>query len=117
MRAVGFPFLDGLEAGDGAFDGVEIGQGAAEPAFGDVELAAGLGRFLDGFLGLLFGADEQHVAALGDDAVEEIAGGFQLGERFAQVNDVDAVAGVEDERLHLRVPALGLMSEMDAGVQ
>ena len=63
--AVGVPFLDLFEAGDGAFDGVEIGQGAAQPAFGDVKLAAGFGRFLDGFLGLLFGADKEHVAALG----------------------------------------------------
>jgi hypothetical protein len=38
--AVGFPFLDGFEAGDGALDGVEIGEGAAEPALGDVKLAA-----------------------------------------------------------------------------
>ena len=40
---------------------LKIGQRAAEPAFGHVKLAAILGRFLDRLLGLLFGADEQHV--------------------------------------------------------
>jgi hypothetical protein len=49
--------------------------------------------------------------------VQEIAGRFQLRQRLAQVNDVDAVARVEDEGLHLGVPTPGLMPEMDAGVQ
>ena len=40
-------------------DGVEIRQGAAEPAFGDIILAAFLGGFLHGLLGLFLGADEQ----------------------------------------------------------
>ena len=54
---------------------------------------------------------------LADDAVQEVAGGFQLGEGFAQVDDMNAVAGIEDEGLHLGIPAPGLMAEMDAGVQ
>jgi hypothetical protein len=37
-----------------------------------------------------------------------------LGERLAQVNDVNAVARVKDERFHLRVPAPRLVSKMDA---
>ena len=47
-------------------DGGEIRQRAAEPAFGDVKLAAFLGGFLDALLRLLLGADEQHLAALAD---------------------------------------------------
>ena len=117
MRAVGFHLLDLLQAGDGALDGREIGQGAAEPALGDIKLAAFLGGFLDGLLGLLLGADEQDLAALADGLAQEVAGGFQLGERLAEVDDVNAVARVEDERLHLGVPTLGLVSEMDAGIQ
>src|SRR5919206_4503261 len=34
-----------------------------------------------------------------------------------EVDDVDVVAGTEDERSHLRVPAVGLMAEMDASLQ
>ena len=82
-----------------------------------IELAAFLGGVLDGLLGLLLGADEQHFAAFAHGRREEIAGGFQLVERLAQVNDVNAVAGVEDEGLHLGVPAFGLVSKMDAGIQ
>ena len=34
-----------------------------------------------------------------------------------EVDDVDAVPLAEDVRLHLRIPALGLVSEVDAGLQ
>jgi hypothetical protein len=37
-----------------------------------------------------------------------------LVERLAQVDDVDPITGIEDERLHLGVPPFGLVSEMDA---
>jgi hypothetical protein len=47
----------------------------------------------------------------------KIARGFELRERLAEVNDVNAVARVEDERLHLGVPTLRLVSEMDARFQ
>ena len=98
-------------------DGVEIRQRAAEPAFGDVKLAAFLGGFLDALLRLLFGADKHHLAALADGGGQEIARRFELRERLAEVNDVNAVARVEDERLHLGVPTLRLVSEMDARFQ
>ena len=48
---------------------------------------------------------------------QKLASRFQLSERLAQVDDVNAVAGVEDELLHLGVPTLGLVSEMNAGFQ
>jgi len=47
----------------------------------------------------------------------KIAGGFQLRERLTQVNDVNAVARVEDEGLHLGIPTSRLVSEMDARFQ
>ena len=42
---------------------------------------------------------------------------YIFGERHGlrQVEDVDAVAGAEDVRLHARVPAVGLVAEMRAG--
>ena len=48
---------------------------------------------------------------------EEIASRFQLAEGLAEVDDVDAIAGIEDERLHLGIPTLGLVSEMNARFQ
>ena len=69
--AVGFHLFDLLQAGDRAFDGGEIGQRAAQPAFGDIKLAAFLGGFLDGLLRLLLGADKQHFAAFADGVGEK----------------------------------------------
>ena len=64
QRAVRVHLLNFLEPLDGRLDGVVIGQRAAEPAFGDKELAAFLGGVLDALLRLFFGADEHHLAAL-----------------------------------------------------
>src|SRR5262249_18308179 len=38
-------------------------------------------------------------------------------ERLIEIDDVDAVALTENEPLHLRVPAPGLMTEMDSGLE
>ena len=116
-RAVGVHLLDFLEPLDGRFDGVVIGQRAAEPAFDDEKLPALLRGFLDALLRLLFGADENDLAAPADGGGEKFRRGFELREGFREVNDVNAVARVEDEGLHLGVPALGLVAEMNARIQ
>ena len=43
--------------------------------------------------------------------------GVDAVERLLQIDDVDAVALAEDEPLHLRVPAPGLVTEVDTGLQ
>ena len=70
-----------------------------------------------GLLGLLLGADEQDRAAVGDGLLDELVGPVDVGQRLLQVDDVDAVALGEDEALHLRVPAPGLVPEVDAALQ
>ena len=70
-----------------------------------------------GFLGLLLGADEQHLAAAGDGVLDEGVRAVDVGQRLLQVDDVDAVALGEDEPLHLRVPTAGLVSEVDAALE
>ena len=42
---------------------------------------------------------------------------LELRERLLEVDDVDAVALGEDEPAHLRVPAAGLVAEVDAGLE
>ena len=42
---------------------------------------------------------------------------LELTDRLAQIDDVNLVALLEDERLHLRVPTLGLMAKVNAGFQ
>ena len=73
--------------------------------------------FLDTLLRLLFGANEQNFSAFANRFRQKVARSFELRERLAEVNDVNAVARVEDERLHLGVPTLRLVSEMDARFQ
>jgi len=43
--------------------------------------------------------------------------GVEPGDGLCQVDDVDSVALGEDVVAHLRVPAPGLVSEMDAGLE
>ncbi len=66
---------------------------------------------------MLLGADKQNFAAFADGVGKKAARGFQLVKRLAQVNDVNTIAGIEDERLHLGVPPFGLVSEMDARIE
>ena len=115
--AIGFHFLDLLETRDGAFNGVKIRQSAAEPAFSDMILPAFLSRFLHGLLGLFLCADEQNLSAFADGRKQEIRSGFELIQRLAEVDDVNAIASVEDEGLHLGIPALRLVAEMDTRIQ
>ena len=96
---------------------LEIGKCAAEPALSDIKLPAIPSGFLHRLLRLLFGANEQNAAAFENRVGQKVTRRFQSGERFAQVNDVDPVAGIEDEWFHLGVPSLGLMSKMDARFQ
>ena len=97
--------------------GLEVGEHAAEPTLVDVGHADALGLLGDGLLGLLLGADEEHVAAGGDGALDEGVAAVDVGQRLLQVDDVDAVALGHDESLHLRVPTTGLVPEVDAALE
>ena len=55
--------------------------------------------------------------AVGGQVADELLGLAEQLDRLAQVDDVDAVALAEDELLHLRVPALRLVAEVDASLQ
>ena len=68
-------------------------------------------------LRLALRADEQDVAAAGDGLGDEVERALEEARRLVEVDDVDAVARAVDERPHLRVPALGLVTEVDARVE
>jgi hypothetical protein len=80
-------------------------------------LAGRFRGFLDRFLGLLFGADENNLSALRDYFLEKFHRGFELLGGFAQVDDMDAIARFENEAAHLGIPTFGLVSEMNTGFQ
>ena len=96
---------------------LEVGEHAAEPAVVDVGRVGAIGLLLDRLLRLLLRADEEHVATVLDGVAHEAVRGVDPLQRLLEVDDVDAVALTEDEALHLRVPAPGLVSEVDAGLQ
>ena len=74
------------------------------------------GLFLDDVLRLALGADEEHVAAAADGLDDEVVRAREEARGLVEVDDVDAVARAVDERAHLRVPALGLVAEVTAGL-
>ena len=79
---------------------------------------AGAGRFIaDGILRLLLGAHKKHGFAVGRQIAHEHIRFLQLADRFLQVDDINAVALRKNIRGHFGVPAAGLVSEVDAGLQ
>jgi hypothetical protein len=52
--------------------------------------------------------------ALGGEVAHELFGVLEQLDRLAEVDDVDAGTLTEDERLHLGVPALGLVADVPA---
>ncbi len=102
---------------DALLDGREVGERAAQPALVDEIGARALGFFANDFLRLLLGADEENDALLTSHLLDGFVGLAQLLHGEREIDDVDAVALLEDERLHLGVPAAGLMPEVDAGLE
>ena len=97
--------------------GLKVGEHTAQPTSVDIVHAYALSLFADGVLSLLLGADEQQGLAIGGQVAHKVIGLFQLANGLLQVNDIDTVALRVDVRSHFRVPAAGLMSEMDASLQ
>ena len=90
---------------------------SAHPTFGNVIHISSFRQFSGDFLSLTLGADEQNIAALADNILEEVAGIGNLTDGLGKIDDGDTVSGTEDKLLHLGVPAFGLMSEMTPGFE
>ena len=110
-------FVELAQQADGVRYRAPIGEHAAEPAVVYVVLAAALRRFGDGRLRLPLGADEQHAPAAGDGGAHRVERPVEQRRGLLQVDDMDSVANAVEIRLHLRVPAVGLVPEMHAGFQ
>ena len=75
------------------------------------------GFFRDGILGLALGSDKENDFSLGCEFGNELGCFFEEPESLLKIDDVDSVALAEDVLLHLRIPALGLVPEVNAGFQ
>ena len=96
---------------------LEVREHATEPTLVHVGHAALVGVALDRVLGLLLRANEQNVAAAGDEITDVPVGRLDSTERLLEVDDVDAGALTENETLHFRVPTAGLVAEVCSGFQ
>ncbi len=99
-------------------DGAEVGERAAEPAVDD-EVAAASGwppRWTISCAWRLVPTMRMWPPRP-TRLDHEVVGALEEAGRLVEVDDVDAVARAVDERAHLRVPALGLVAEVDAGVE
>ncbi len=66
---------------------------------------------------LALGADKQHTTATGDAIAHGNQGLMQKRHGLGQINYVNAVAVAKDERSHFRVPTMGLVAKVNAGLQ
>ena len=117
LGLAGKHFVQLLQPADRLRDCFPVGERAAEPAMIDEVLGGALGGIGDALGGLTLGADEQHAAAAGDDVADLDQRLMQQGHRLGEVDDVNVVAGAEDEGRHLRIPAVALMAEVTAGLE
>ena len=117
VAAVGGHVVEFLQALDRLLHGDPVGEQTAQPAAVDVGHAGAGGFFGDGVLRLALGADEEDELAGGGQVGDELGRLFEHLERLLQVDDVNAVALAEDVFLHLGVPALGLMPEVNASFE
>ena len=116
-RGLGEPAFELAQAADRVRDRLPVGQHAAEPAVVDVVLARAAGAAGDRLLRLALGADEQDPAAARGDVAGRDQRLVQQRHGLGQVDDVHAVAHTEQIRRHPGIPAPGLMTEMDAGLE
>src|SRR5207249_411359 len=106
-----------VQAVDAVGDRAPVRQQPAEPAVVDVRHADPLRLLLDRVLRLLLRADEQYRPVSLRQVAREGVRLLEQSLRLLEVDDVDAAALREDESLHLRIPAAGLVAEMDSGLQ
>src|SRR6202035_2485450 len=91
-----------------------IGKQSTQPPLIDVEHPATLRFFGNRVLRLALRTHEQHNAAIVCQILHKLRCLFEHLQGLLQVDDVDPVALSEDVLLHLGIPALGLMPEVDA---
>src|SRR5215218_6713224 len=96
---------------------LEIGQDTADVTLGDRGLSAPYGLLGQRDLGLFLGADEENLAPGLGHSPDERQRAVEQRERLIQVDYVDPGALGEDVTLHLGVPALGLMPEVNPGFE
>src|SRR6516164_4368793 len=79
-----------------------------------MEHSASLSLFSDYVLRLLFGPHEHDRSALCYEVRYCVVSAVEHADRLLEVNDVDTITRAEDIWLHLRIPAAGLVPEVNS---
>src|SRR5580704_5916938 len=83
----------------------------------DVEHAAAIGFLGHRLLSLALGSQEKNGLAVAALLAHKSRGLAKQLQCLLQINDVDSIAFAENVFLHLRIPAAGLMAEMNSSLQ
>ncbi len=110
-------FVDLLEARDRLGNGFPVGQRATEPAVVHVILCAFFSSFSDLLSRLALGADEENAAAFCNGVADSLQSSVQHRHGLRQIEDVDPVALAVDELAHAGVPALRLVTVVNASFE
>jgi hypothetical protein len=117
VTTFGYFKIELLQALDRLLHREHVRQQSTQPALVDVEHVAAGCLFGDRFLSLTFGADEQDGFALRGHFTDEPHRVFKEFEGFLQVDDVNTITFAKDVFLHLWIPALGLVPEVNASLE
>jgi hypothetical protein len=66
---------------------------------------------------LTLGADEEDILPLGGHLADEAGGVLEHLQGLLKIDDVNPVTFAEDVLFHLRIPALGLVPEVNASFE
>ena len=97
---------------NGLADGLEVGEGAAEPAVVHVVHVGPDSLLGDDVPGCTLGADKENGLAAGRHRGDVPKCSSEAGRRLLQIDDVDPVLLAVDKRPHLGVPKAGLMAKV-----
>jgi hypothetical protein len=98
-------------------DRLEVGERPAQPAMVDKELLAASGLLFDHINRLLFCSDKYDRQPFGGHLPYKLNRLVEFLQSLLQIDNVYTVLLSKEILLHLRVPALGLMSEVNPRFQ
>jgi len=98
-------------------DGREVRQHPSKPPLVDIGHIRPLRLCLDGFLGLFLRADKENFLPLSNRTAYKFIRDIEIFHGLLQVYDVNAVSCPEYIGLHLGVPFVGLMTEVNPRLQ
>ena len=102
---------------DSRLDSLEVGHEAAEPPTVHIHGAASDCFLCDDDFRLLLGADEQYAAAAGGQVGYEFRSDLDVFQGYLRVEDVDLLPLLINVGLHLGMPALGWVADVDTSFE